>query len=117
MRASSTAKTAPAPEPVVVRDQAPEVSAPELKNPELVEMVVERSGIKKRDAKPAIEAALAILGAALAEGRDLNLRDFGKMKVTNTKEKSNGMVMTARVRQPLKKPVESGQEPLAEPAE
>lgn len=84
--------------PVVVVDAAPMVSAPEMKKVELVDAVVERSGIKKKFAKPAIEAALAILGEALSEGRDLNLRPLGKVKVQRSKEVANAQVLTARIR-------------------
>lgn len=98
-RTTST-KAAKAPEPVVVAEVVPEVSAPELKKAELVDAVVERTGVKKRDAKPAVEAALALMGEALAEGRDLNLRTLGKIKVKRKKELSNGAVLVARIRQP-----------------
>lgn len=72
----------------------------EMKKKELIDLVVERSGIKKRDAKPAIEAALAILGETLAEGREVNMRPMGKIKVTRMKKGANGQVIHARIRQP-----------------
>lgn len=86
---------------------APEVQVEELpvsdleglKKKELIDMVVARSGVKKRDAKPAIEAALAILGETLSEGRALNLPGFGKLKVTRMKKGDNGQIINARVRQ------------------
>ena len=86
--------------PVVVTQATPVVSAPEMKKVDLVDAVVERSGIKKKFAKPAIEAALAILGEAIDEGRSLNLRPMGKLKVQRAKEVANGKVITARIRQP-----------------
>jgi DNA-binding protein HU-alpha len=70
-----------------------------LKKKELIDMVVARSGVKKRDAKPAIEAALSILGETLSEGRALNLPGFGKLKVTRMKKGDNGQIINARVRQ------------------
>ncbi|WP_299350228.1 HU family DNA-binding protein [uncultured Shimia sp.] len=99
--APKTAKPATKVAPVVVQESTLVVSAPDLKKVDLVDMVVERSGIKKKFAKPAIEAALAVLGEALAEGRSLNLRPLGKVKVLKSKEVSNGTVITTRVRQPL----------------
>ena len=81
----------------------------ELKKNELIDLVVERSGIKKRDAKPAIEAALAILGQALADGRPLNLRPLGKVKVSNMKHKENALVLNLRLRQPSE--AENGENP------
>lgn len=71
----------------------------DLRKRDLIEAVVARSGVKKRDAKPAIEAALAVLGEALAEGRMLNLPPFGKVKVVRTKELDHAQVLMARIRQ------------------
>jgi DNA-binding protein HU-alpha len=113
--ARKVASTAAA-KPVVVTEAAPVVSGPELKKKELIDMVVERSGVKKRFVKPALEAALAVLGEALDEGRELNLRPFGKMKVQRAKEVSNGKVMNVRVRQPKKLP-EGVKEGVADAAE
>lgn len=73
---------------------------PELRKKELINQAVKLSGIKKRDAKPAIEAALAVLGKALSEGRELNLQPFGKLKVAHRKKGINGQVIKARIRQP-----------------
>lgn len=94
------APAAPKAAAVVVQEKSPVVTAPDLKKTDLVDAVVERSGVKKKFAKPAIEAALAVLGEALAEGRDLNLRPLGKVKIQKSKELANGTVITARIRQP-----------------
>ncbi|WP_275041728.1 HU family DNA-binding protein [Leisingera sp. ANG-M1] len=94
------AEAAAAPEPVVVETAKPVVAAPELGKKELVEQAVERSGIKKRDAKPVIEAVLALLGEAVAEGRELNLKPLGKLRVTRSQERSNGKVFVCKLRQP-----------------
>lgn len=121
--AKSTAKAAQPVEPVVVETAEPVIGAPDLSKKELIEKVVERAGVKKRDAKPAIEAALAILGEAVAEGRTLNLPGFGKLKINRAEEKANGRVTVCKLRQPKlqpkpeAKPEESAKEPLAEPAE
>lgn len=92
-------KPATAPEPAVVASSQPVVTQPDLKKRELIDMVVERSGVKKKDAKPAIEALLAILGETVAEGRELNLPPFGKLRVNRTQERSNGRVIVCRLRQ------------------
>ncbi|MEX0303168.1 MAG: HU family DNA-binding protein [Leisingera sp.] len=94
------AKAPAAPEPVVVETAKPVVSAPELGKKELVEQAVERSGIKKRDAKPVVEAVLALLGEAVAEGRELNLKPFGKLRINRSQERSNGKVFVCKLRQP-----------------
>lgn len=109
-----------APETVVVQESVPTSTQPELKKVELIDMVVERAGVKKRDAKPAIEAALEILGAALAEGREVNMQPLGKIRVNRMKHLSSARVMTCKVRQTIKddaaeKPLDD--DPVAEAAE
>jgi len=70
-----------------------------MKKVELIDAVVERTGVKKRDAKPAIEAALEILGETLAEGRGLSLPPMGKIKFVNSKDLENGaQVLTLKLR-------------------
>lgn len=71
-----------------------------MKKRELIELAVQRSGLKKRDVKPAIEAALAVMGDALAEGREINMRPMGKIKILRMKKGVNGQVINARIRQP-----------------
>jgi len=78
---------------------APEVASPMLRKKELIERVVARSGIKKKDAKPVIEAMLSVLGEALANGEDLNLQPLGKVMVKKTKELANAKMMVTRIRQ------------------
>ncbi|WP_321832131.1 HU family DNA-binding protein [Thalassovita sp.] len=117
-RKSSSAATpaADAPEAVVVQESVPVSDLGELKKVELIEMIVERTGVKKRDAKPTIEAALQILGEALAEGRELNLQPLGKIRVNRMKKLSSARVMTCKVRQTIKEET-TDPEPLAEAAE
>src|SRR6056297_613720 len=90
---------AAAPKPVVVAENASETALPDLKRQELLAQVVERSEVKKKFAKPVLEAALALIGEALAEGRDLNLEPLGKVKINRTRQMANGRVTVARIRQ------------------
>ena len=94
-----TPPPAPVAEPKVVTTQTPVVSGPALTKKALVEGAVTRSGIKKKDAKPAIEAALAVLGEALADGREIKLPPLGRGKVTRTQDKANGNVIVLKLRQ------------------
>lgn len=71
----------------------------ELKKKELIEAVVERSGVRKKYAKPAVEAMIDILGEAIAEGRELNLQPLGKITRKRTKDTTNARVTMARIRQ------------------
>ncbi|MFW2541774.1 HU family DNA-binding protein [Primorskyibacter sp. 2E107] len=83
----------------------------DLRKAELIDLVVERSGVRKRDAKPAVEAALAILGQALAEGRPLALQPLGKVRHLTVKERPNARVINLRLRQPKQGEI-SSQDPL-----
>lgn len=71
-----------------------------LKKQELIAKVVERSEVAKKHAKPVIEAMLAVLGDALAEGRDLNLQPMGKIKRKRMKENEKARIIVANIRQP-----------------
>ncbi|MFL4471424.1 HU family DNA-binding protein [Tateyamaria armeniaca] len=97
------AKSAPTPEPAapatVVDPPKAVVLGPMMRKPELVNAVVAKSGMKKKDVKPIVEATLAVLGAALQDSRELNLQPMGKIKVNREKKKPNGKVMIARIRQ------------------
>ncbi|QOL83128.1 hypothetical protein F3W81_06900 [Pseudooceanicola spongiae] len=111
-------------EAVDAPDAATPSESPELNKKDLIAQVVQRSGVKKKFAKPVIEALLVVLGDAIAEGRELNLQPLGKVKVTNTKSVANGKVMNTRIRQSdaARGAVEStgedsGKETLADPAE
>lgn len=108
----SAAKTASAPkpahaatpapqgaEPTLVNKPQPVVLGPVMRKKELIDTVVTRSGIKKKDAKPVAEAMLAVLGEALAEGRELILPPLGKVVVRKEKKLPRGKMMIVKVRQ------------------
>lgn len=69
-----------------------------LRKKELIERVVARSGLKKKDAKPAIEAMLVVLGEALSNGEELNLQPMGKIMINRVIDKPNATVIVAKVR-------------------
>lgn len=92
----------------------------ELRKRELIDLVVARSEVKKKFAKPAVEAMLAILGEAISDGRSLNLSPMGKLKVNRSTDKGTGQVIICKLRRSTQDsaPVEKlDQDPLAEPAE
>ncbi|WP_320179043.1 HU family DNA-binding protein [Roseovarius pacificus] len=95
--AKPAAKTAP--EPGVVSETTVTAVAPELKKKELIDMVTDRAGVKKKFAKPVVEAMIDILGEAIAEGRELNLQPLGKLKHQRTKETPNARITVAKIRQ------------------
>lgn len=105
---------APLPKVVPVSDTA--VAEPELRKRELIDMVVARSDVKKKFAKPAVEAMLEILGEAISEGRELNLQPMGKLRINRVEEKENGRVIICKLRQSLTTEKDDDA-PLAEAAE
>lgn len=115
-KATSTAKTVKlktvVPDPVVTplaKTAAPQtkivnpaVSVPQgemIKKPEFLDRTVERTDVKKREAKPAIEAALAVPAVSLINGEELNLPPMGKLRVVKSKDVGEGAeVLTLKLR-------------------
>ncbi|MDG1866960.1 MAG: hypothetical protein P8J00_04255 [Yoonia sp.] len=106
-KATSTAKTVKlktvVPDPVVTplakmaapqtKIVNPAVSVPQgemIKKPEFLDRAVERTDVKKREAKPAIEAALAVPAVSLINGEELNLPPMGKLRVVKSKDVGEG---------------------------
>lgn len=70
-----------------------------MKKPELLDAVVARTNLKKRDVKPAVEAALAVISEALVRGDDVNLPPMGKLRVVKSKPLDAGAhVLTLKLR-------------------
>ncbi len=65
---------------------------------ELIDRVVIASGIKKKAAKPVVEALLKELGDALSRGETLNLQPFGKANVKRRKEVEHAEIIEMRLR-------------------
>lgn len=85
--------------PSVANAAVPVPKGEMLKKPEFIDRAVERTEVKKRDAKPAIEAALAVLAEALLNGEELNLPPMGKLRVVKSKDLGEGAkVMTLKLR-------------------
>lgn len=108
--------------PTVVTVTATAEGTTDLRKRELIDMVVERSGGKKKDVKPAVEAMLAILGETLAAGREMNLQPLGKVRINRVEDKGNGRVIVCKLRQADPNAQPSGspddpEDPLADAAE
>ncbi len=86
-------------EPSVVETLSPVVVSNELRKKELFELVVARSGMKKKVVKPVVEAMLAVLAEGFAEQREMNLPPLGKMKVQRGKELHDGRALVLKLRQ------------------
>ena len=95
--------SAPAPlkqvEPRVVDAPQPVIVGPMMRKKELIETVVERSGMKKKDVKPVVEMMLTVLGEAIGDNRELNLPPLGRMKIRREKTLPNGRMVVAKIRQ------------------
>ena len=85
--------------PVLVTTTAPALATEEMRKEHLLDEVAKRSGAKRKDVKPIVEAMLEVLGEALGEARDINLKPLGKIKVARTKQVANGRVINLRLRQ------------------
>jgi nucleoid DNA-binding protein len=97
-------------------NETPKITGPELKKKELVDMIVARSGVKKRDVKPVVDAMLAVMGETIAEGREMNLAPMGKLKITRMKKTTKAHIITARLRR-TESDVTDAPDPLAQAAE
>ena len=97
--AAKKAVPATAPAATVVEAPQPVIMGPVMRKRELIELVVTRSGVKKKDAKPVVEAVLATLGEALADGRELILPPMGRMMIRKERMVANARIMTLKVRQ------------------
>lgn len=108
LTAKPVAKTAPkqpkkkatkTPALSVVKEAQPAKVSNELKKRELLDLVIERSDVKKKYAKPVVEAMIEVLGEALADERSLNLQPMGRVVPKRMKDAGANLVMTARIRQ------------------
>ncbi|WP_082630998.1 HU family DNA-binding protein [Roseovarius atlanticus] len=100
---ASTKETAARAKPdleVVTETSGADILSTELKKSELFQLVADRADLNKNKVKPVVEAMLEVLGEALAEGRELNLKPFGKVKINRQKDTGNARVTVAKIRQP-----------------
>lgn len=79
----------------------------------LIARVVDAAGVKKKVAKPVIEAVLQELGEALSRGETLNLQPFGKLIVKTRKRQGTADVVELRLRRRAAAP--APEEPAADP--
>lgn len=90
---------APTARPKIVTPATPVVAEHQVKKPEFLERALARTDIKRRDGKPAMEAALAELAAILLDGNEVNVPPMGKIKVVKSKDVGDGAkVLTLKMR-------------------
>ena len=86
-------------EPVVLKSKASATSVEEMRKEQLLDQVAEHTGAKRKDVKPIVEAVLEVMGKAIGDGVELNLKPLGKVKIARTKQVANGRVINLRLRQ------------------
>ena len=90
---------AKAPAPRVVGANVDVPAGESVKKAEFIDRVIARGDLKKKDAKPAIEAALAELADILLAGNELVLPPMGKIKAVKVKDLGEGaQMMTIKLR-------------------
>lgn len=110
-KTKTTAKTTAAkPEKKPVKKTVPistepaPVEAPEttvvttMKKKDFIDRVAEASGVKRGEAKKAVEATLKELGDALQRGKELNLPPLGKVTVKRQQDAGGAHVIVAKLR-------------------
>ena len=102
--------------PTVVDAPQAVIVGPMMRKKELVDVVVARSGMKKKDVKPVVEMMLSVLGEAIADNRELNLPPFGRLKVRREKTLPNGRMVVAKIRQSTP-PVAKAEAQTSEPTD
>ena len=96
----------------------------EMKKQELLDKVLLRADVRKKIARPVVDAVLEVLGEALAEGRGMNLPPLGRIKFNRVKDLPDARVIVAKIRQakpgdrvPAKPRGPNAKEEVAEEAE
>lgn len=91
-------KTLPSIAPVISSKSEDQDANKEIKKGEILDRLVARTGMKKGDARSALDAVLGVLGEALDEGADMSLAPLGKIKIARTKDTPNGKMVVCRVK-------------------
>jgi len=87
----------PVPAPQDDDDSPAPASRLQVRKKEFIDRATARSGIRKPDARAAIEATLATLAEALAAGQDLILPPLGRIRVTREKPTKKGRMLMLRL--------------------
>ncbi len=100
--ARARTKTTPARKPAVaaVKTVEPEV----LRRNDLVEAIVDETGLKRRDIKSVAEALLKVMGRELDAGKVLNLQPLGKIRVARVVDGGKATVLTCKIRRKAEEP-------------
>lgn len=83
----------------------------ELSKQELLERITTESGMKKGEARAALDAVLTALRGALAEGLDISAAPLGRIRLVRKKDTPNGELAVLRVK--LKDPAKLAKQAVA----
>ena len=84
-----------------VSGQGDELDDGPIKKGPLLDQVVERSGIKRSDAKAVMDALFAVMADELLKENDMQLPPLGKLKVVKSKDVGKGATaITIKLRTP-----------------
>lgn len=101
-KSKSSAKAKAVSEKTIVQedgDSATKDRPDMVRKTELIDAIVLRTGLKKKDVKPTVEATLELFAQTLKEGKDLSLPPMGKIKLMKSKDLDNGAkVLTLKLR-------------------
>jgi len=95
--AAPTAVEPQAPAPVVGAEAAPAQGRVTLRKKDFIDLTIARAGIRKADARTAVEATLVTLAQALAAGQDVVLPPLGKLRVIREKPSKQGRTLMVRL--------------------
>lgn len=91
---SAPERARPAPPTEPTPEIAPRL---QLRLRDVVERVCDRSGMRKAEARAAIEATMSVIGDAIENGEDIDLPGFGKLKCQREKETGRGKAYVLRL--------------------
>lgn len=77
---------------------APDDKVESLRLKQLLAAVVDKTSVKKKDAKEVVEATLAEIAAALSKGHSLSLPPLGNLRVVKSQDKGGAKTMVLRLR-------------------
>lgn len=99
---TASPKVAPVTKKVLGETAPVEVVAksPELKKNELIDRIIAKNGMKRKEVKPIVETMLAVMGEAIESGENLNLQPMGKLVIKKKKDLPNATVSICRIRRP-----------------
>lgn len=82
----------------VVSAPATQGATDEMSKKELLERLVTESGMKKGDARRALEATLSVLASAIGTHDSISAAPLGKLKIVRKKDTPNGELVVMRLK-------------------